>query len=392
MHVRVLNVCLKINQFLVELSFLGHLDIINLQNIVISPHSYFFLIMNPYFKISDHKIGQDYEPFLIAEIGQAHEGSLGILYSYIDAIAQTGVHAVKFQMHIAEAESSEHEPFRVKFSLEDKSRFDYWKRMGFSLEQWKGIKKHCDNLRLEFICSPFSNLAVDWLEEIGVNLYKIGSGEVNNFLILEKIAQTGKPIILSSGMSSYEELDKAVLFLKERNLDFSILQCTTAYPTQPDQYGLNVIQELKDRYNVPVGFSDHSAKIESCIAATVLGASVLEFHVVFDRQIFGPDSKSSLTIAETKDLVAAVRNINQALINPINKNENAAFSELKQIFEKSLAVNKDLPKNHILTFDDLESKKPKGYGIDASRFKEIIGKTLNKDLKKWNFLNENDLL
>src|SRR6187402_1590835 len=145
-------------------------------------------------------------PYIIAEIGQAHEGSLGILYSYIDALATTGVDAVKFQMHIAEAESSGQEPFRVQFSLEDETRFDYWKRMGFSLEQWKGIKRHCETLGLDFICSPFSNLAVDWLEEMGVTQYKIGSGEVNNFLILEKIARTKKSVILSSGMSSYIEL------------------------------------------------------------------------------------------------------------------------------------------------------------------------------------------
>jgi N-acetylneuraminate synthase len=295
-------------------------------------------------------------------------------------------------MHIAEAESSEQEPFRVKFSLEDNTRFDYWKRMGFSLDQWKEIKKHCDEAGLDFICSPFSNLAVDWLEEIGIKQYKIGSGEVNNFLILEKIAKTGKPVILSSGMSSYDELDKTVAFLKERNVDFSILQCTTAYPTQPEQYGLNVIQELKKRYGVIVGFSDHSAKTETCIAATALGASILEFHIVFDRQMFGPDSKSSLTISETKKLVISIRNIATALSNSIDKNNNEVFSPLKQIFEKSLAVNKDLPKNHILTFDDLESKKPKGLGIDASRFQEIIGKTLSNDLKKWDFLNETDLL
>ena len=331
-------------------------------------------------------------PYIIAEIGQAHEGSLGILHSYIDALQDTGIDAIKFQMHIAEAESSEHEPFRVKFSLEDKTRFDYWKRMGFSLEQWKEIKKHCDEANLDFICSPFSNLAVDWLEEIGVEQYKIGSGEVNNFLILEKIAQTMKPVILSSGMSSYDELDKTVRFLKERNVDFSILQCTTAYPTQPEQYGLNVIQELKNRYKVPIGFSDHSAKIETCIAATALGASILEFHVVFDRQIFGPDSKSSLIISETKDLVIGVRNIAKALKNKIDKNNTVDFSSLKQIFEKSLAVNKNLPKNHILTFSDLESKKPKGFGMEASRFEEAIGKSLNKDLKQWDFLNETDFL
>jgi N,N'-diacetyllegionaminate synthase len=331
-------------------------------------------------------------PYIIAEIGQAHEGSIGILYSYIDALAQTGVDAVKFQMHLAEAESSTHEPFRVQFSLEDKTRFDYWKRMGFTLEQWRGIKKHCDELGLDFICSPFSNLAVDWLEEMGVEQYKIGSGEVNNFLLLEKIAQTGKPVILSSGMSSYIELDQTVAFLKERNVDFSILQCTTAYPTEPENYGLNVIQELQKRYSVPIGFSDHSAKTATCIAAAALGARILEFHVVFDRQLFGPDSKSSLTIAETKDLVLAVRNIATALSHPIDKNNTAEFSALKQIFEKSLAVNKDLPQNHVLTFEDLESKKPKGFGIDASRFQEVIGKSLNKDLKQWDFLNEGDLM
>ncbi|TDE02045.1 N-acetylneuraminate synthase family protein [Flavobacterium sandaracinum] len=329
-------------------------------------------------------------PYIIAEIGQAHEGSLGILYSYIDAIALTGVDAVKFQMHIAEAESSEHEPFRVKFSVEDETRFDYWKRMGFSLEQWKGIKQHCDTLELDFICSPFSNLAVDWLEDIGVKQYKIGSGEVNNFLILEKIALTGKPVILSSGMSSFEELDKTVAFLRERKVEFSILQCTTAYPTLPEQYGLNVIQELKDRYNVPVGFSDHSARMETCIAATAMGAEILEFHVVFDRQLFGPDVKASLTIQETKDFVVSVHTIATALANPINKNNNTEFAGIKQIFEKSLAVNKNLPKNHILTFDDLEAKKPKGYGLEASRFQEVIGMVLNRDLKQWDFLNEQD--
>lgn len=331
-------------------------------------------------------------PYLIAEIGQAHEGSLGILYSYIDALATTGVDAVKFQMHIAEAESSTHEPFRVQFSLEDKTRFDYWKRMGFSLEQWKAIKLHCESLGLDFICSPFSNLAVEWLEEIGVKQYKIGSGEVTNFLILEKIARTGKPVILSSGMSSYDELDQTVAFLKERKVDFSILQCTTAYPTQPEEYGLNVIQELQNRYEVPIGFSDHSAQVATCIAATALGAEILEFHVVFDRQLFGPDAKASLTIQETKELVLAVENIATALSNPVDKNNSTDFTSLKQIFEKSLAVNKDLPQNHILTFDDLESKKPKGFGIDAARFPEIIGKTLKKELKQWDFLKEEDLL
>ena len=330
-------------------------------------------------------------PYYIAEIGQAHEGSLGILHSYIDALATTGVHAVKFQMHIAAAESSVYEPFRVKFSYEDATRFDYWKRMEFTLEQWKEIKEHCDAVGLDFICSPFSNLAVDWLEEIGVKYYKIGSGEVTNLLLLEKIAQTGKPLILSSGMSSFAELDTTVAFLQEKKVSFSILQCTTSYPTQPEQYGFNVMQELRERYQVPVGFSDHSAKIATNIAAVALGAEILEFHVVFDRRMFGPDAKSSLTIDEITQLVQDCNVLYKAKQSPVNKNSTSDFTELKAIFEKSLAVNKDLPQGHVLSFLDLEAKKPKGFGIDAAKFQDVIGKKLCKNLIQWDFLNEGDL-
>jgi N-acetylneuraminate synthase len=328
--------------------------------------------------------------YTIAEIGQAHDGSLGLLHSYIDAVAKTGVSAIKFQMHIAEAESSEFESFRIKFSYEDDTRFDYWKRMEFTLVQWKAIKKHCDELNLDFLCSPFSNLAVDWLEEIGVKCYKIGSGEVNNLLLLEKIAKTKKPIILSSGMSSYEELDKTVEFLNTKNIKFSILQCTTSYPTHPENYGLNVIQELKERYQVKVGFSDHSAKISTGIAAVALGAEILEFHVVFDKEMFGPDAKSSLTIKETKKLVHAVNEIAIAQDNPIDKNDNSNYFDLKQIFEKSLAINKDLYKGCEIKFEDLEAKKPKGYGILASDFENYVGKKLIVSKKKWDFLNIED--
>ncbi|NJY63635.1 N-acetylneuraminate synthase [Salinimicrobium sp. CDJ15-81-2] len=329
--------------------------------------------------------------FIIAEIGQAHEGSLGIAHSYIDALAKTGVDAIKFQVHMAEAESSVHEPFRVKFSTQDKTRFDYWKRMEFTPEQWRELKNHCDEAGVEFMASPFSNVAVDLLEELDVKRYKIGSGEVNNFLLLQKIAATKKPVILSSGMSSFAELDQTVAFLQEHRTIFSILQCTTSYPTRPKNYGLNVIRELKERYKVPVGYSDHSARIETCIAATALGAEILEFHAVFNRQMFGPDASSSLEIHEITKLVSAVKNINLAQQHPVDKSDNSSSTDLKNIFEKSLAVNKDLPADHILTFEDLESKKPKGYGIEASKFREVIGRKLNRELKQWEFLNEQDL-
>ncbi len=300
--------------------------------------------------------------------------------------------AIKFQTHIARAESSEHEPFRVNFSYEDPTRYDYWQRMEFTLEQWKEIASHCNEVDLEFWSSPFSNAAVDLLEEAGVYGYKIGSGEVSNFLLLEKVAKTGKPIIISSGMSSFDELDKTIEFLNAHKVDFSILQCYTAYPTKPEQYGLNVISELKNRYpDNTIGFSDHSATIAANVAAVACGAEILEFHAVWDKRMFGPDAAASLEINEISQLVTDVRSIATALCNPVDKKDNSAFAKVKSIFEKSLAVRNDLNAGHIVTFDDLEAKKPKGYGIDASAFQQVIGRKLKSAKSAFDFLNEEDL-
>ena len=330
--------------------------------------------------------------YIIAEIAQAHEGSLGIAHSYIDALAGTGVHAVKFQTHIARAESSIYEPFRVKFSYEDATRYDYWKRMEFTPEQWAGIKAHCQEKGLEFISSPFSCAAVDLLEQLGVNKYKIGSGEVNNLLMLEKIAHTNKDIILSSGMSSLSELDSTISFLNPFGNNLSVLQCTTAYPTVPGQWGLGMIPVMKERYHLPTGFSDHSGDIYACLAATAMGAALLEFHVVFDKNMFGPDAKASLTIDQIKKLVQGVNEITTDLQVSNNKESSEAFTGLKKIFQKSLAVNKDLETGHIISFDDLEAKKPAGYGIEARDFKSVVGKTLKQKKSAQDFLNESDLM
>jgi N,N'-diacetyllegionaminate synthase len=329
--------------------------------------------------------------FIIAEIAQAHDGSLGILHSYIDALADTGIDAVKFQMHIAEAESSEHEPFRTKFSYADKTRYDYWKRMEFTPEQWAGIKKHCDEAGLEFICSPFSNAAVDILEELDVEKYKIGSGEVSNFLMLKKIADTGKDIILSSGMSSYDELDEAVALLTPYGIQISLLQCTTSYPTKAEDIGLNVIGELKQKYQLPVGLSDHSGSIFPCLAAVALGAEILEFHAIFDRRMFGPDNTSSLTINEVQQLTQGVRMIERSLNSKVDKADNSKYAPLKTIFEKSLALNNDMKSGEVIQFKDLEAKKPSGFGIPAKEFNNVIGKKLTKNISQWSFLQAEDI-
>ncbi len=330
---------------------------------------------------------------IIAEIAQAHDGSVGILHSYIDALAGTGVDAVKFQTHIAEAESSEHETFRVPFSYVDKTRYDYWQRMEMTVAQWQEIGKHCKKAGLTFISSPFSCKAVDVLEAAGVNMYKVGSGEVNNLLLLQKIADTKKPVILSSGMSNFDDLDKAVTLFKENNTEVSVLQCTTAYPTRAEQWNLHIIIDLKKRYLIKAGLSDHSGDTVACLAAAALGADIFEFHVVFDKRMFGPDAKASIEIDEVTKLVAGIRQIQTSLQHVTGKNEQAAeVKALKNLFGKSLCVNKDLKSNHVITFADLEAKKPFGYGIAPSEYKTIIGKKVNSAMQQWQFLNHQDLV
>jgi N,N'-diacetyllegionaminate synthase len=329
--------------------------------------------------------------YIIAEVGQAHDGSLGMAHSFIDSLVGSDVDAIKFQTHIAEAESSAHEPFRTKFSYEDNTRYDYWKRMEFTLEQWRGIKEHCDKAGLDFISSPFSNAAVDLLEDVGVAKYKIGSGEVSNFLMLEKIARTGKDIILSSGMSDLDELDNAVNFLRPFGNKLTVLQCCTSYPTKAEDVGLRVMDVLQKRYNLPVGLSDHSGVIYPCLAAAALGASVLEFHITFDKRMFGPDSTSSLNVDEVRSLAEGVRFIEAAMGLGTEKADSSKFEALRKVFGKSLAVNRNLKAGAVLTFEDLEAKKPAGHGIPAKEYQRVVGKTLTRDLDRWNFLQEGDV-
>ena len=328
---------------------------------------------------------------IIAEVGQAHDGSLGAAHAYIDALAGTGIKAVKFQVHIAHAESSIEEPFRVKFSKQDATRFDYWKRMEFTPEQWIGLKMHCEDMGLEFLASPFSIAAVNLLEGIGVQRYKIGSGEMSNLLMLECIARLGKPIILSSGLSTFDDLDQTIEFLQPYKCALSLLQCTTRYPTRASDVGLNVINELKIRYGLPVGLSDHSGTVFAPLAAVAFGAEIIEFHIVFDRRSFGPDSSSSLEIREIPELVSGIKFISQSVMSPIDKSTISVDPELLRIFGKSLSVNANLPIGHRLRLEDLESKKPSSMGIPASEYRRVIGSKLARSMRAWEFLNESDL-
>lgn len=328
---------------------------------------------------------------VVAEIGQAHDGSLGILHSMVDAAAACGVDAVKFQVHIADAESSPQESFRVRFSPVDATRFDYWKRMELSEAEWRRLKERCDGLGVEFLATPFSNVAVDLLERIGIGRYKVGSGDIANPLLLRRLAATGKEVILSTGLGTIEDIDRAVELLASRSVPFAMLQCTTRYPTAAEEVGLPWIGRLRERYGCPVGLSDHSGTIYAGLAAAALGAALVEVHVTFDRRMFGPDSWASLTFDELAQLVQGVRFIEAANRDAVEKAVTEETDRLRRMFGKAIAVNCDLPAGHLLTFEDLEGKKPADAGIAVNELERVIGRTLARDKRRWEFLANDDL-
>lgn len=341
-------------------------------------------------QIDDRTIGPGLDVYLIAEVGLAHDGSLGTAHAYIDAAATCMVDAIKFQTHIAEAESTPLEPFRVKVFPQDATRFDYWKRTGFEKSQWLELAHHARQAGLTFLSSPFSELAIDWLMECQVPVWKVASGELTNFPLLQRMVETGKPLLLSSGMSGWPELDAAVAWIESLGGEFAVFQCTTSYPCPPESWGLNVLGELQSRYHRPVGLSDHSGSIVPGIAAAALGASLLEFHVAFSKLQFGPDAKASLTWDQVVQLVEGVRALDRAKKNPVDKNVQAEkLAPLHQLFTKSVVAARPLPRGTVLQSSDLAFKKP-GIGIPANASDRIVGKTLIHDVPADHFFTESD--
>jgi N,N'-diacetyllegionaminate synthase len=328
---------------------------------------------------------------IIAEVAQAHDGSLGMAHAFIDAAARAGADAIKFQTHIAAAESTPGEPWRVKFSYQDVTRYDYWKRMGFSEDQWHGLKKHADERGLKFLSSPFSVEAVELLERVGVAAWKIASGEVSNTPMFERIAATGLPVLLSSGMSSLAEIDGAAALVKERSLPLTVLQCTSMYPTPPEKIGLNLIPFFRERYECAVGLSDHSGMIYAGLAAAAIGIDVLEVHLTLSREAFGPDVPASVTTSELTELVKGIRFIETMNANPVDKEAMAQeLAPLRDLFTKSLVVRLDLPAGTILKVEHLAIKKP-GTGIPAKQLNEVVGKRLRRTVVADELLQEQDL-
>lgn len=332
------------------------------------------------FSIGNKIIGAGQPVFIVMEVAQAHEGSLGTAHAFIDLAAEAGADAVKFQTHIASAESTRLEPFRVKFSRQDATRYDYWKRMEFIPEHWQGLADHARDKSLIFLSSPFSNEAVDLLEDCGVPAWKVGSGEIANDILLARLIATKKPILLSTGMSSWEEIDGAVERIQDAGVPVMLYQCTSAYPCRPEDVGLPLIPVMRERYKIPVGLSDHSGFPYYGIAAAALGAASIEVHMTLSEYAFGPDVPASLSPPELKRLVEGIRLVEKAMRNQVEKDRMAQqLMPMRSMFGRSIVAKMDLKRGMILTQKHLMVKKPAG-GIPPSGISLFIGKQLVNDV------------
>jgi N-acetylneuraminate synthase len=313
---------------------------------------------------------------VIGEVAQAHDGSLGSAHAFIDAIADAGADAVKFQTHFADHESSADEPFRAHFSRQDATRADYWQRLEFTPEQWRGLATHCQARNVLFLSSPFSRHAADVLLSCDVPAWKVASGELSNLPLLDYLCATGKPIILSSGMSGWAELDRAVERVQRNGNELCVMQCTTCYPCPPEQIGLNVLQELRNRYGSFVGLSDHSGTIWPAIAGAALGMEAYEVHISFHKKAFGPDTPASLTPEELATAIEGIRFTEVMRERPVDKDFSAqAFAELRKIFGQGLVAARDLPAGSILEPQSVTTRKPLR-GIPASQYESVMGRRL----------------
>lgn len=330
---------------------------------------------------------------LIAEVAQAHDGSLGMAHAFVDAAAVADVDAVKFQTHIAAEESTAFEPWRVKFSKQDETRFAYWKRMEFSAGQWAGLKAHAEERGLMFLSSAFSHAAVDLLRGLGMPAWKVASGELTNLPLISHMASDGKPVLLSTGMSPHSEIDAAVAVVRKASAPLAIFQCTTQYPSPPEAIGLNMLDELRTRHDCAVGLSDHSGTIFPSLAAVAAHkAQLIEVHLTLSRDMFGPDVVASLTPVELKQLVEGVRFIEKMAAHPVSKDAlDPRTAPMRQIFFKSVVPLQDLDSGTTLTRAMLGLKKP-GTGIPAAELESVVGRVLKRGVGKDTPLQQDDLL
>ncbi len=343
----------------------------------------------PFLQIGNRKIGENYKPLVIAEIGINHEGSLEVAKEMVDAAYKAGAEVIKHQTHIVEDEMSK-EAKKVIPGNTNVSIYEVMERCALNEPDEIALKEYVESLGMIFISTPFSRAAADRLERMGVLAYKIGSGECNNYPLIEHIAAFGKPMIVSTGMNDINSIKKTVKILKENGVQYALLHCTNLYPTPPNLVRLGGMQELQKCFpDAVIGLSDHTENNNAALAATALGASILERHFTDNKDRMGPDILCSMDSEDLNNLVVASSQIAQMRGG---KKEAAPEEQVTIDFAFATVVTtQPINKGEILTSDNIWVKRPGIGEIKAEHYKSIIGRRINKDIETDYHLSWEDL-
>ncbi len=322
--------------------------------------------------------------FIIAEAGDNHNGNLELAFQLVDKAAQAGADCVKFQTFVTEeviSKRAEKAEYQKESTGADESQYEMVKKLELTFDNFRQLQQYAKEKGLMFLSTPFDIPSVDFLNSIDIPCFKIPSGEITNLPYLIRIAQTGRDIILSTGMAEIEEIEAAVKALRENGAgEISLLHCNTEYPTPMEDVNLRAMLTLKEKFSVRVGYSDHTKGIEVPIAAAAMGAEIIEKHFTLDHNMEGPDHKASLEPDELKAMVEGIRNIEKALGNGI---KTASRSEKKNmdIARKSIVARRKIAKGETLTEDNLAVKRP-GNGIPPMKWYEILGTKAVRDFEE----------
>ncbi len=327
---------------------------------------------------------------VIAEAGVNHNGSLDLAMQMVDAAKRAGADIIKFQTAKPEAlisKYAEKAAYQKENTGKDESQLDMVRKIMLRYEQFIPLKRYCEQQEIKFLSTPFDLDSIDFLEELGCDIWKIPSGEITNLPYLEKIAHTHKSVIMSTGMATVDEIRDAMKVLKDAGSgEVTLLHCTTQYPTPFEDVNLKAMITLRDQFGCAVGYSDHTKGIVVPIAATAMGATVIEKHFTLDRTMEGPDHKASLEPDELAEMVTAIRQVEKALGDGQKK---PALSEIenKTVARKSIIAARNIKKGELYTEENLTTKRP-GNGISPMRWYEFIGKTANRDYAEDELIEE----
>jgi N-acetylneuraminate synthase len=339
-------------------------------------------------KIAGREISNSAPPLVIAEVGINHGGELSVAKEMVRLAAQAGCEMIKHQTHIIEDEMTE-EAKSIFPPNADVSIWEVMQRCALSLDDEAELKRYTESLDMIWISTPFSRAAADFLEELDVPAYKIGSGEADNLPLIRHIARKGKPVILSTGMQTIDSIRASVEILDQAGIDYALLECTNLYPSPPEIVSLRGVTELRQAFpKAVVGFSDHSIGPEMALASVALGACILERHYTDTRYRKGPDISCSMDPAELRFLIDRSKEIWVAANNP--KQRSAPEEDVYRFARASIVADRDLPAGHVITESDIWARRPGSGEIPGYEFDKVVGKVLDRSVARNNQLTWQD--